>query len=136
MREGEIVGLAGLMGAGRTELLTALYGTGPRGRWSGRARSPGGGRLDTVAAARRAGLGFVTDDRRGSGLMLVQSVLATRSCPALRRRTPLGVRSRAAAEAAAVGRALGGLTSGRPGRPARRHLSGGNQQKVVFAKEC
>ena len=75
VHRGEIVGLAGVMGAGRTELLSALYGTGVPGRWQGEV-SIGGkpARLRSIAAARRAGLAFVTDDRRGAGLMLRMSV--------------------------------------------------------------
>lgn len=75
VRHGEIVGLAGVMGAGRTELLSALYGTGVPGQWQGDITIGGRPtRLKSIAAARRAGLAFVTDDRRGAGLMLRMSV--------------------------------------------------------------
>ena len=68
---GEIVGLAGVMGAGRTELLSALYGTGLSGGWQGVVEVDGKpASLTSVRTARRAGLAFVTDDRRGGGLML------------------------------------------------------------------
>ena len=136
VHEGEIVGLAGLMGAGRTELLAALYGAAPRGRWQGGVFI--GGRpaaLGSIGAARRAGLAFVTDDRRGTGLVLRQSVGANVVMSTLRRLTPLGLVS-AGREAATVAKALADFDI----RPRRaelpvRNLSGGNQQKVVFAKE-
>ena len=71
VRAGEIVGLAGIMGAGRTELLTALYGASGPGTWSGVVEIGARRRaLVSIRGARAEGLGFVTDDRRGSGLML------------------------------------------------------------------
>ena len=71
---GEIVGLAGVMGAGRTELLSALYGTGLGAKWEGVVEVDGRPtKLQSIRAARRAGVAFVTDDRRGSGLMLRES---------------------------------------------------------------
>lgn len=133
---GEIVGLAGLMGAGRTELLSALFGAGGRGRWHGTVMV-GGQRvtLGNIAAARRAGIAFVTDDRRGSGLVLRHPVGWNAVMSTLRRLTPLGLVSRAA-EARQVNRAMSefDIRPRRPDVPAG-NLSGGNQQKVVFAKE-
>ncbi len=136
VRAGEIVGLAGIMGAGRTELLTCLYGAAPSGRWTGRVEIDGKAvRLESVAAARRAGLALVTDDRRGSGLMLRQSVARNVVLAILRRLSPFGLMS-AAAEGRAVQAALDTFDI----RPRRGdlpvgNLSGGNQQKVVFARE-
>jgi ribose transport system ATP-binding protein len=133
---GEIVGLAGLMGAGRTELLSALYGAGPTGRWDGTIEAAGKpARLATIAAARRAGLAFVTDDRRGSGLILRHSVGRNIVMSILPRISPGGFMSRAAEDEAAQ-RSIKTFDI-RPPRAgvAVGNLSGGNQQKVVFAKE-
>lgn len=68
VREGEIVGLVGLLGAGRTELLQSIYGAAPSGRRSGRVEVDGrpvGTR--SIRSAMLHGVGYVPDDRRGSG---------------------------------------------------------------------
>jgi ribose transport system ATP-binding protein len=133
---GEIVGLAGVMGAGRTELLSALYGTGSAGRWEGTLEVAGRrARLSSIAAARRAGLAFVTDDRRGSGVILRHTVSRNIVMSVLRRISRLGFIS-LSAEAAATPRSIRDFDI----RPPRAdilvgNMSGGNQQKVVFAKE-
>ncbi len=141
VRAGEIVGLAGIMGAGRTELLSALYGAAPPGRWGGaiEVAGPAGGlvpgRLGSIAAARRAGFAMVTDDRRGAGLMLRQSVRRNVVLSVLARISPFGFMSRAA-EADALARSIRQFDIRPPrGEIAAGNLSGGNQQKVVFAKE-
>jgi ribose transport system ATP-binding protein len=135
VRANEIVGLAGIMGAGRTELLSALYGAGPRGRWRGVVeidRRPA--RLTSISSARRAGVVFVTDDRRGSELMLRMSVGRNLVMSILRRLSPFGLMSRLR-EAAAVKRALKQFDIRPPkGDLIVGNLSGGNQQKVVLAK--
>ena len=133
---GEIVGLSGLMGAGRTELLSALFGYEVRGEWKGDVRVSGRpARLGSVAEARRAGLAYVTDDRRGTGLILGHSVASNIVLSTLRRVTPRGLVS-SGAERREVAGAMGRFDV-RPRQPAARvvNLSGGNQQKVVFGKE-
>src|SRR5829696_8979054 len=131
IRAGAIVGLAGLEGAGRTELARALFGVEPflRGTMelNGEAvlvRSP--------RQAIRAGLGFLTEDRKAEGLVLPQSIgdnalLALRSLGARiagKRRTTGSVLELAREvdlRAASLDQEV-------------RYLSGGNQQKVVLAK--
>ena len=133
---GEVVGLAGLMGVGRTELLSALYGFGVEGSWRGTVEVRGRpARLGSIGAARRAGISYVTDDRRGTGLILRHTVARNVVMSTLRRVTPYGLVSRAR-ERAEVKRALDDYDV-RPRLPDPRvvNLSGGNQQKVVFAKE-
>lgn len=136
VHEGEIVGLSGLMGAGRTELLSALFGYEVRGQWKGDVRVRGWpARLGSVEEARRAGLAYVTDDRRGTGLILGHSVASNLVMSTLRRVTPWGLVSRRA-EAGQVAAAMSRFDV-RPRQPSARvvNLSGGNQQKVVFGKE-
>ncbi|WP_131197011.1 sugar ABC transporter ATP-binding protein [Lichenihabitans psoromatis] len=136
VRAGEIVGLAGLMGAGRTELLSALHGFGASGRWRGVIKVRGRAmQLGSIKAARRAGIAYVTDDRRGTGLVLSHTVAQNVVMSTLRRVTPFGLVSRAL-ERRAVARALEDYDV-RPRQPSAKvvNLSGGNQQKVVFAKE-
>ena len=136
VREGEIVGLAGIMGAGRTELLSALYGTGLAGHWQGEVAVDGRPvKLDCINAARKAGIAFVTDDRRGSGLMLRMAVGLNLVMSVIRRISPAGLMS-PRRQAEAVRQSFSQFDI-RPKNPdiAVGALSGGNQQKVVLAKE-
>jgi ABC-type sugar transport system ATPase subunit len=135
VRAGEVVGLAGLLGAGRTELLETLFGvphpSRVRGRvWlEGRPLRPAGPR-DAI----RSGLGFVTEDRKGQSLIPVRSVRENASLVALSRFTRGPVLD-LAAERRAVGELVRDLRVRTPGLEARvGGLSGGNQQKVALAK--
>ena len=75
VREGEIVGLVGLLGAGRTELLQALCGAAPAGRQQGRMEINGRAvRIRSVISAQREGIGYVPDDRRRDGLVPTRNV--------------------------------------------------------------
>ncbi|MER9950056.1 sugar ABC transporter ATP-binding protein [Mesorhizobium sp. M0047] len=133
---GEIVGLAGIMGAGRTELLSALYGAGLSGRWEGEVAIDGRPvKLNSIKAARDAGIAFVTDDRRGSGLMLRMAVGLNLVMSVIRRISPAGLMS-PRRQADAVRQSFGQFDI-RPKNSdiAVGALSGGNQQKVVLAKE-
>jgi len=136
VRAGEIVGLAGIMGAGRTELLTALYGAAGPGRWSGVVQIEGRpARLASIRAARGDGVGLVTDDRRGSGLLLRDSVGRNLVLTVLERVSPFFLMSRAK-ESTLARQAIQAFDV-RPPQPEAivGALSGGNQQKVVLAKE-
>ena len=136
VRAGEIVGLAGIMGAGRTELLTALYGAAGPGEWSGVVEIEGApARLTSIRASRAEGLGLVTDDRRGSGLLLRDSVGRNLVLTVLRRVSPFFLMSQAR-EAGLAREAIRSFDV-RPPLPEIPvgALSGGNQQKVALAKE-
>jgi ribose transport system ATP-binding protein len=135
LRRGEIVGVAGLMGAGRTELLETLFGVHPARRVRGRIVV--GGRERRIATPREAidaGLAFVTEDRKTQGLALPLSVGHNMTLAALGRFLRFDV-IRQAAENAAVRRSIEQLRIKVPGVGAEvGKLSGGNQQKVVLAK--
>jgi ribose transport system ATP-binding protein len=136
VRAGEIVGLAGIMGAGRTELLSTLYGAGGPGAWSGLVEiEDAPAKLTSIPEARRAGLAFVSDDRRGAGLMLRDSVGRNLVASVLRRVSPFFLMSKAR-ETRLARQAITAFDV-RPPRPelAVGALSGGNQQKVALAKE-
>jgi ribose transport system ATP-binding protein len=136
VRAGEIVGLAGIMGAGRTELLSTLYGAGGPGEWSGVVEIDGApARLGSIRSSRASGLGFVTDDRRGSGLLLRDSIGRNLVLTVLRKVSPLFLMSKLR-EGALAREAIRSFDV-RPPLPEIivGALSGGNQQKVVLAKE-
>jgi ribose transport system ATP-binding protein len=136
VRAGEIVGLAGIMGAGRTELLTALYGAAGGGKWRGVVEIDGApARLASIRGARGEGLGLVTDDRRGSGLLIRDTVGRNAVLTVLERISPFFLMSRARENALA--REAIRTFDVRPPRPeiVLGALSGGNQQKIVLAKE-
>jgi ribose transport system ATP-binding protein len=134
VRAGEIVGVAGLVGAGRSELLQALFGIDPP--LAGKVRV--GGRevaLRRPLDAIEAGLALVPEDRKQQGLILEMSVRHNIGLPALRRNRLLGGllnRERERADADAMIRKLR-LRPADP-RKAAQDLSGGNQQKAVLAK--
>jgi ribose transport system ATP-binding protein len=135
VRAGEIVGLAGLLGSGRTELLETLYGVAPGGTRSGRIVLQG---LEIQPRgprhALRHGIGFVPEDRRISGLVLFHSILANTVVSSLPAYGRLGVIARRMERAASVRmadrlRLKYGRLQDEVGT-----LSGGNQQKVVFGR--
>jgi len=132
VRAGEIVGLAGLQGSGRTEIARAVFGADPVG--SGTIEVDGKPvRFKHPRQAVKAGLGFITEDRKAEGLALAQSIadnmlLAVRTVvPARKRRSTPGLMSVKELAAATELRARG------PEQEVR-FLSGGNQQKVVLSK--
>ncbi|MRX52077.1 ATP-binding cassette domain-containing protein [Paracoccus sp. S-4012] len=135
VREGEVVGLFGLMGAGRSELARILFGLDPAER--GRVRLGGqalhGGPRERIAA----GMGFVTENRREEGLMMDASVRDNLALAALGQFAagPLGLvdREKVGAAAQAMQQDLR-IKAADLARQPVRSLSGGNQQKVVLGK--
>jgi ABC-type sugar transport system ATPase subunit len=126
---GEVVGVAGLQGAGRTELLRAIFGADPF--TSGEVRLDGRPvRLTSPRRAIAAGIALVTEDRKAEGLALGQSV---RENALLVLRAVFRRRARAGAVRTRDLLATVGLRSAGEDQEVR-FLSGGNQQKVVLAK--
>jgi ABC-type sugar transport system ATPase subunit len=133
VRRGEVLGLAGLMGAGRTEVLRAIFGLEPPD--SGEVRVHGRRLRPAPRAAIARGLALVTEDRREDGLVLDASVadnLALASLPSHARGGWIDRRTLARALAAQAEAVRLDAPAGL-GRPART-LSGGNQQKLVLGK--
>ena len=133
LRQGEIVGLFGLLGAGRTDLARALFGVGP---------TPSGevvldGKPVTVrspADATRAGLAYVPEDRKLHGLVLPMTVRENVTLAVLRELSRATV-VQSAEERRVVDGFIEDLDIRTPSREQRvNNLSGGNQQKVVVAK--
>jgi len=132
LRRGEVLGLAGLIGAGRTELLRALFGLDEVRRGELRVLALSG--AQSPAERWRSGAGFLSEDRKGEGLALARSVAENLLLPGLARQARLGIlpRGGAARTAAPWLSALGVRCAG-PEQPVGA-LSGGNQQKVALAR--
>jgi D-xylose transport system ATP-binding protein len=134
LRRGEVLGIAGLMGAGRTELLMALFGASPA-RTTGEILVDGKPvRITHPSDAIAHGIGFVTEDRKRSGLILDESVLRNMTLVALERASGAFVTNESREIAAS-----GGLFQSLRIKASSlftivRTLSGGTQQKVVLAK--
>jgi ribose transport system ATP-binding protein len=134
VRSGEIVGLAGLVGSGRTEMLRSLFGIDhPRegAIWmEGRpveVQSP----LDAI----RAGIGMVPEDRKQQGLILEMAVRQNLSLAALRAHSRGGLFLNRSYERELARDMVGRLAIKTPSDQQSVHLlSGGNQQKVVLGK--
>ena len=133
LHRGEIVGLVGLVGAGRTELAQAIFGAAPV--QSGRLL------LDGAAFAPRspreaidAGVALLPEDRKRQGLVLMAAIRENVALPSLGDLSPRGIVDRGR-ERAGVAHWIDALSVRTPSidRPVRQ-LSGGNQQKVVLAR--
>jgi rhamnose transport system ATP-binding protein len=133
VREGEIVGLAGLVGSGRTELAEILFGLRPAD--AGRIRLRGTPvTLASPAAAIAHGIAYVPEDRRRHGVILDLPIAANVSLASLAAVTRRGLIDRAA-ETAAAARFIDRLHIKAPSPAVEvRTLSGGNQQKVALAR--
>jgi ribose transport system ATP-binding protein len=133
VRAGEVVGLAGLVGSGRSEILETVYGA--RRASAGTVRVRGAAlRAGSVPAAVRAGMGLCPEERKSQGLLLGEPVYRNVSLATLGRFARGGFVRRGAERAAA--REVTAQLDVRPADPMRvtRTLSGGNQQKVVLAR--
>ena len=135
LRRGEIVGLAGLMGAGRTELAMSVFGRAYGTRISGRIVKDGQ-ELDlrSVRDAIRHGIAYVSEDRKRYGLNLIEDIKRNISAAALPRLATRGwVRENE--ESSVAERYRKALRIKAPTVLTQTlNLSGGNQQKVVLAK--
>jgi len=133
LRAGEIVGVAGLVGAGRTEMLASLFGIDRR--LGGRV-TVGGKPLagNDPRAAIRAGMVLAPEDRKQQGLVLEMTVRENLSLPALRQRAKAGMVDRRY-ERQLAGEMIEKLGIRTPSaEQIVQFLSGGNQQKVVLGK--
>lgn len=135
VRKGEILGLAGLMGAGRTELMLSLLGV-----WG--KKSAGEIRLfgEPVTASSpseviSAGINYLSEDRKGSGLVLIQNVKNNMALPSLYSRLNGAGLINQDAELTAVEQMIQKLRIKTPSvEQLTQNLSGGNQQKVALGK--
>jgi ribose transport system ATP-binding protein len=133
VRAGEIVGIAGLVGSGRSELLETIYGARKPAsgevRLDGRRLTPG-----RVSSAVRAGLGLAPEERKSQALLLEDRIYRNVTLATFARYASGGL-TRAAAERAAAAEIAEALALQPRGvtRPVKT-LSGGNQQKVVLGR--
>jgi len=134
VRRGEILGIAGLMGAGRTELVMSLFGA-----WGDRKTGEAwlAGKKLQIASPRdaiRQGLGLISEDRKRYGLVLGMDVKENSTLASLERLSRHGIIDRNE-EIRSADRYVKELRTKTPSLEQQvRNLSGGNQQKVVVAK--
>jgi ribose transport system ATP-binding protein len=136
--KGEIVGVAGQIGAGKTELGKTIFGALPKTFTIKGEMIFDGKPVDlkklSPSTAKKMGIGFVTEDRQAEGIIAEQSVLFNTILPAFQRVTRgfviIGSKARQLVQGIIKDVAL------RPPEPSRlvKFLSGGNQQKVVIGK--
>ncbi|MGL6218545.1 MAG: sugar ABC transporter ATP-binding protein [Lacrimispora sphenoides] len=133
LRRGEILGVAGLIGAGRTEVMRTVFGADAPDSGSmfvyGRPYQP-----KSVKDGVASGIGLVPEDRRGQGLLLEKNVAINTTLSSLFQRSKKGLID-FAWEKAASEEYVKKMGTKTPGIKTRiKNLSGGNQQKVVIAR--
>jgi D-xylose transport system ATP-binding protein len=131
---GEILGVAGLMGAGRTELFSSIFGTFPAGR-SGTVRIDGDiVNIENSYDAMQHGIFLVTEDRKRYGLVLGMDVKENTTLASLKTVSRMGLLDQSA-EIHETGALVTRLNTKTPSVEVQvKTLSGGNQQKVVLQK--
>jgi putative multiple sugar transport system ATP-binding protein len=135
VRRGEVVGIAGLMGSGRTELAMSIFGKSYGRRISGEVRIDGAAvDVSTVDRSISAGLAYVTEDRKHLGLVLDETIQRNITLANLKEVASFGVISEAQEVnvAESFRKAINIRTPGVFQKVG--NLSGGNQQKVVLSK--
>ena len=132
-RGGQILGIAGLVGAGRTETARAIFGMDPKE--SGAVYVDGREvQIEQPLDAIRAGIGFVTEDRKGEGLVLPLPISQNMTLATLDK-FGSALHLNLSQEKGTVTEYIGKLNIKTPSmQQLARNLSGGNQQKVVLAK--
>lgn len=133
VRSGEILGFSGLMGAGRTEVMRAIFGIDPL--FAGEMKLNGESlQIQEPAQAIAKGIGFLTEDRKEEGLILDFSLKDNMTLPSIKDFSPKGFFDEKTSTdfvQSLIERLR--IKSGTPTMPVG-NLSGGNQQKVVLAK--
>jgi ribose transport system ATP-binding protein len=136
LKHGEILGIGGLLGSGRTKLLNAIYGYLPH---TGKIFVDGkecssSSAIDSPRAARALGLALITEDRKNDGLLFNLPVRANVTIGNLEALSKVGL-VRSAVERRSVLRQMQDLkVKASSPEAAIAHLSGGNQQKLLFAR--
>ncbi|HQX54396.1 MAG TPA: sugar ABC transporter ATP-binding protein, partial [Pyrinomonadaceae bacterium] len=134
VRKGEVLGIAGLMGAGRSELLMAIFGAW-KGVYSREILAAGRPiAINSPADAIAHGIGFVTEDRKRFGLILEQTILDNMTLAGLKSISGRFVCNRTRETIAAGGPMKSLRIKANSTLTVAGTLSGGNQQKVVLGK--
>jgi ribose transport system ATP-binding protein len=133
VRAGEVVGIAGIVGAGRTELARAIFGADPLDSGEVWVEGRRIERFDP-REAKHSGIGFITEDRQGQGIVPPLSVAENLALASLGRYTTAGLVNRKEQRGLAQ-KMIEELNIRTPSLEQEiRYLSGGNQQKVVIGK--
>jgi len=132
IRAGEIVGLAGLVGSGRTEVARAIFGADPGSHHVTVAGKPF--RRRTPRSARRAGIAYLPEDRKDQGLLPNRSIRENIGLASLQRRSVAGIMRQARDRAGVAELAETVHLKATSLRSPPSTLSGGNQQKVMLAR--
>ncbi|MDQ3130947.1 MAG: ATP-binding cassette domain-containing protein, partial [Acidobacteriota bacterium] len=134
VRKGEVLGIAGLMGAGRSELLMAIFGAW-QGKMAGEVFVEGvKASINSPSEAIKNGIGFVTEDRKRFGLILEQTISDNMTLAGLKQVSGVFLTNRSRETVAAKGAMSSLKVKANSVVTVAGTLSGGNQQKVVLGK--
>jgi len=134
VRKGEVLGIAGLMGSGRTEMLMAIFGAWPNDYTCEMSVEDRPVRIDSPSDAIEHGIGFVTEDRKRYGLILEQTILDNMTLAGLKKISGAFLTHRTRETIAANGPMKALRIKANSTLTVTGNLSGGNQQKVVLGK--
>jgi len=135
LHKGEILGLYGLMGAGRTELMETIFGLHPKNASGEIIVNKAIRKIKSPGQAIEAGIALVPEDRKLQGLILNQTVMSNISITVLKKLQQWGIIISGAKERKLASDYISRLAiKTSSGNNAAKNLSGGNQQKIVLAK--